>query len=113
MARRNAPSPSRRRRVLMSSNTLLPEPGHPAACRHTLPDLAKREKKYADQLVVVGIHSAKFENEKDSDNIRKAILRYEISHPVVNDAYMRIWRTYLGREGSWPTLVLIDPEGNA
>src|SRR5207248_1117658 len=82
-------------------------------CIHTLPDLAKLEKKYADQLVVVGVHSAKFENEKDSDNIRKAILRYEISHPVVNDAEMRIWRTYLGREGSWPTLILIDPEGNA
>ncbi|MBI1917008.1 MAG: redoxin domain-containing protein [Planctomycetes bacterium] len=82
-------------------------------CLHTLPDLAKLEKKYGDQLVVVGVHSAKFENEKDSDNIRKAILRYEISHPVVNDAHMRIWRTYLGREGSWPTLVLIDPEGNA
>src|SRR4051794_17436689 len=82
-------------------------------CIHTLPDLAKLEKKYADQLVVVGVHSAKFQNEKDSDNIRKAILRYEINHPVVNDANMRIWRTYLGNEGSWPTLVLIDPEGNA
>ncbi|HKB40373.1 MAG TPA: thioredoxin-like domain-containing protein [Gemmataceae bacterium] len=82
-------------------------------CLHTLPDLAKLEKKYADQLVVIGVHSAKFENEKDSENIRKAILRYEINHPVVNDANMRIWRTYLGTRGSWPTLVLIDPEGNA
>ena len=82
-------------------------------CIHTLPDLAKLEKKYPNQLVVIGVHSAKFDNEKESDNIRKAILRYEISHPVVNDAHMRIWRTYLGREGSWPTLVLIDPEGNA
>jgi DNA-binding beta-propeller fold protein YncE len=82
-------------------------------CLHTLPDLAKLEKKYPKQLVVIGVHSAKFDNEKDSENIRKAVLRYEISHPVVNDAHMRIWRTYLGREGSWPTLVLIDPEGNA
>jgi len=55
-------------------------------CIHALPDLAKLEKKYANQLVVVGVHSAKFDNEKDSENIRKAILRYEISHPVVNDA---------------------------
>src|SRR5262245_9211998 len=71
-------------------------------CIHTLPDLAKLEKKFADQLVVIGIHSAKFDNEKDSENIRKAILRYEISHPVVNDANMQIWQTYLGRRGSWP-----------
>jgi len=78
-------------------------------CIHTLPDLAKLEKKYANQLVVVGVHSAKFDNEKNSENIRKAILRYEISHPVVNDANMTIWNTY--GIMSWPTLVLIDPEG--
>jgi thiol-disulfide isomerase/thioredoxin len=78
-------------------------------CIHTLPDLAKLEKKYANQLVVIGVHSAKFENEKESENIRKAILRYEISHPVVNDSQQKIWNTY--GVGSWPTLVLIDPEG--
>src|SRR5207253_1624896 len=44
-------------------------------------------------------------------SIRKAILRYEIAHPVVNDANMRIWGTYLGNRGSWPTMMLIDPEG--
>jgi thiol-disulfide isomerase/thioredoxin len=79
-------------------------------CIHTLPDLARLEKKYRNELVVIGIHSAKFDNEKDSESIRKAILRYEISHPVVNDAHMAIWRRY-GAE-SWPTLLLIDPEGN-
>ncbi len=79
-------------------------------CIHTLPDLAKLEKKYPNQLVVIGVHSAKFENEKDSKAIRKAILRYEISHPVVNDADMKIWRAYA--VSSWPTLALIDPEGN-
>src|SRR5262249_32579703 len=67
------------------------------------------EKKYPNELVVVGVHSAKFDTEKGTDNIRKAILRYEISHPVVNDAAMKIWRAY--GANSWPTLVLIDPEG--
>ena len=79
-------------------------------CIHTLPDLAKLEKKYANQLVVIGVHSAKFENEKDSESIRKAILRYEIAHPVVNDADMKIWRSY--GANSWPTLFVIDPEGH-
>jgi sugar lactone lactonase YvrE len=68
------------------------------------------EKKYPNELVVIGVHSAKFDNEKDTESIRKAILRYEISHPVVNDANMRIWRAYGAR--SWPSLYLIDPEGN-
>jgi DNA-binding beta-propeller fold protein YncE len=78
-------------------------------CIHTLPDLARLEKKYPSELVVVGVHSAKFDNEKNSDAIRKAINRYEITHPVVNDANMRIWRAY--NVSSWPTLVLIDPQG--
>ena len=42
--------------------------------------------------------------------IRKAMLRYELKHPVVNDAEQKIWEAYEAR--SWPTLVLIDPEGN-
>ncbi len=78
-------------------------------CIHTLPDLAKLEKKYPNELVVIGVHSAKFANEKNTDAIRKAILRYQIKHPVVNDANMKIWEAYDAR--SWPSLYLIDPEG--
>jgi len=79
-------------------------------CIHTLPDLARLEKKYEKELVVIGVHSAKFENEKNTDAIRKAILRYQIAHPVVNDADMKIWNRY--GVNSWPTLGLIDPDGN-
>lgn len=79
-------------------------------CIHIFPDLAKLEKKYANELVVIGVHSAKFDNEKNSESIRKAILRYELKHPVVNDADQKIWNAY--EASSWPTLVLIDPEGN-
>ncbi|HTU94132.1 MAG TPA: thioredoxin-like domain-containing protein [Gemmataceae bacterium] len=78
-------------------------------CMHVLPDLARLEKKYPNELVVIGVHTAKFENEKNTESIRKAILRYEIGHPVVNDAEQRIWEAYGSR--SWPTLRLIDPEG--
>lgn len=79
-------------------------------CMHILPDLKYLERKYPKELVVIGVHSAKFDNEKESENIRRAILRYEIEHPVVNDAEMTIWRKF--GVNSWPTLVLIDPEGN-
>jgi thiol-disulfide isomerase/thioredoxin len=78
-------------------------------CMHIIPELKKLEAKYPNQLVVIGVHSAKFPNERESDNIRQAILRYEIEHPVVNDAEFRIWRRYGTR--AWPTRVLIDPEG--
>src|ERR1043166_7235232 len=32
-------------------------------CIHIIPDLKKLEAKYANELVVIGIHSAKFQNE--------------------------------------------------
>ncbi len=78
-------------------------------CMHVLPDLKFLEEKYGNQIVVIGVHSAKFDNEKDSKNIRDAILRYDIQHPVVNDSEMLIWRKFGTR--AWPTLVLVDPEG--
>ena len=78
-------------------------------CMHIIPDLKKLEKKYEKELVVIGVHSAKFLNEKETENIRNAILRYEIEHPVVNDANFKIWQAYGAR--GWPHLVLIDPEG--
>lgn len=78
-------------------------------CMHVIPDLKKLEKKYANELVVIGVHSAKFTNERESANIKQAILRYEIEHPVINDGGFRIWRTYGVR--AWPTLVVIDTEG--
>jgi thiol-disulfide isomerase/thioredoxin len=79
-------------------------------CMHVLPELKKLEHAFPNELVVVGIHSAKFEGEQVTQNIREAAERYEIEHPVVNDAQMAIWRRYGAR--SWPTLVLIDPVGD-
>ncbi|XP_028779438.1 protein SUPPRESSOR OF QUENCHING 1, chloroplastic [Neltuma alba] len=80
-------------------------------CMHVLPDLDYLEKKYKNMpFVVVGVHSAKFDNEKDSEAIRNAVLRYDITHPVVNDGDMYLWRK-LGIN-SWPTFAIIGPNGN-
>ena len=76
---------------------------------HVFPQLRKLEEKYAGEMVVVGVHSAKFTAEKDTHNVRQAILRYEIEHPVANDSDFVIWQTYAVR--AWPTLMFIDPRG--
>jgi DNA-binding beta-propeller fold protein YncE len=78
-------------------------------CMHVLPDLKRLEEKYARELVVIGVHSAKFANERKADNIRRIIVRYDITHPVANDANFVVWKAYGAR--AWPTQVLIDPEG--
>jgi sugar lactone lactonase YvrE len=76
---------------------------------HVLPQLRKLEEKYADVLTVIGVHSAKFNAEKSSDNVREAVRRYGIGHPVVNDANFEIFKSYAAR--AWPTLMFIDPTG--
>ncbi|XP_007031176.2 PREDICTED: NHL repeat-containing protein 2 [Theobroma cacao] len=79
-------------------------------CMHVLPDLDFLEKKYKDKpFTVVGVHSAKFDNEKDLEAIRNAVLRYGITHPVVNDGDMNLWRE-LGIS-SWPTFAIVGPNG--
>ena len=71
--------------------------------------MAKIEEKYARELVVIGIHSAKFPNERSKGNLYNAVRRYEIDHPVINDAQFRVWQQYACR--AWPTLMFVDPTG--
>ena len=78
-------------------------------CIHIIPDLKKLEAKYPDELVVIGVHSAKFATESDAGNLRQAVMRYGLEHPVVSDKDLRIWNEYAVR--AWPTQVLIDPDG--
>ncbi len=79
-------------------------------CMHILRDLKTLEQRFPDELVVIGVHSPKFSNEKDTDNLKRILVRYEIEHPVANDADHHIWRRY-GVQ-AWPTRVIIDPAGN-
>lgn len=59
--------------------------------------------------MVVGVHSPKFLNERDTASVRQAILRHGVGHPVVNDRDFRVFRAYTAR--AWPTLVFVDPRG--
>jgi NHL repeat-containing protein len=71
--------------------------------------LRKIERKYGDRVIVVGVHSPKFPAERETANLREAVLRYRIEHPVVNDRDFQVWQRFGGR--AWPTLIFIDPEG--
>ncbi|MGH3646741.1 MAG: NHL domain-containing thioredoxin family protein [Micromonosporaceae bacterium] len=78
-------------------------------CLHVLDELRPLEEKYADVLVVVGVHSPKFAHERDRDALAAAVERYAVHHPVLDDAEMETWRQYAAR--AWPTLAVVDPEG--
>ncbi|GFO25865.1 nhl repeat-containing protein 2-like [Plakobranchus ocellatus] len=80
-------------------------------CMHILPDLEAVEEQFPPStgVAVVGVHSAKFLNEKVTANIISAILRYNIHHPVINDKNAELWQELA--VSCWPTLLFIGPSG--
>ncbi|MFC6153071.1 NHL domain-containing thioredoxin family protein [Nocardioides yefusunii] len=78
-------------------------------CLHVLDELRPVEQKWADELVVVGVHSPKFVHEADPVALAAAVERYAVHHPVLDDPELETWQAYTAR--AWPTLVLVDPEG--
>jgi len=78
-------------------------------CLHVLDELRPLEEKWADELVVIGVHSPKFEFEKDRDALQANIERYEVSHPVIDDPELETWSEYGAR--AWPTLMVLDTHG--
>ena len=80
-------------------------------CLHVLPTLKRIESAHSieEGLVVVGVHSAKFINEKDSCNIERAAERYSITHPIINDHDLALWNMF--SISCWPTFLLVSPTG--
>ena len=76
---------------------------------HLIPQLREVERQFGHELVVIGVHAGKFHAERETENIRQAVLRLGIAHPVVNDRQFRVWRSYAVR--AWPTLAFIDAAG--
>ncbi len=78
-------------------------------CLHVLPALARVEAAFPREVVVIGVHSHKFDHERDPAAVRAATDRLGITHPVLHDPDRRLWDQYAIR--AWPTLVFIDPAG--
>jgi thiol-disulfide isomerase/thioredoxin len=78
-------------------------------CLHVLDELRPLERRFADVLVTIGVHSPKFEHEKDAAALAAAVERYGVDHPVLDDPDMDMWRQYTAK--AWPTLTVVDPEG--
>ncbi len=76
---------------------------------HNVPQLRDIREHFGPELVVIGVHSAKFSSEQLTANIRAAALRHGIQHPILNDAGLKTWSSYAVR--AWPTLIVVDPEG--
>jgi thiol-disulfide isomerase/thioredoxin len=78
-------------------------------CLHVLDELRPLQQRYHDVLDIVGVHSPKFEHERDPVALASAVQRYGVDHPVLDDPELRTWDQYAAK--AWPTLCVVDPEG--
>jgi DNA-binding beta-propeller fold protein YncE len=78
-------------------------------CLRVLEELRRLERRFTEELVVVGVHSPKFPREAEHQSVERAVRRHRIAHPVLDDPSLTTWKRYGVR--AWPTLVLVDPKG--
>ncbi|MFZ6044553.1 cytochrome c biogenesis protein DipZ [Pseudomonas sp. CR3202] len=79
-------------------------------CRNSLPYVNQWAERYADQgLVVIGVHTPEYPFERIIDNVRKAIVRLGVKHPVAVDNEYRIWNAFTNQY--WPAHYFIDANG--
>ena len=80
-------------------------------CIHLIPTEERLLHHFANEpFEIIGVESAKFTNEAVASHVRDAVLRYDITNPVVVDQNMTIWNMY--GINAWPTLVLVDASGH-
>ncbi|NWA27963.1 thioredoxin family protein [Pseudomonas gingeri] len=79
-------------------------------CLHVLPHVNQWAKKYAgDGLVVIGVHTPEYAEEKIPDNVRRQVKRLGIDYPVAIDSDYKIWHAFDNQY--WPAHYLIDAKG--
>jgi thiol-disulfide isomerase/thioredoxin len=79
-------------------------------CIRTIPYLNAWHEKYADDgLVIIGIHTPEFEFEKDYNNVKAAVDKFDIKYPIAQDNEKETWNAYGNLY--WPRKYLIDTEG--
>jgi thiol-disulfide isomerase/thioredoxin len=78
-------------------------------CHNLLDDLQELQRRHADALTVIGIHTPKFAAERGAALVLKAVNRLQLQFPVALDAGFAAWQQY-GIE-AWPTVLLLDTEG--
>jgi thiol-disulfide isomerase/thioredoxin len=80
-------------------------------CIHVIPYVKSWNQKYKDQgLVVVGVHTPEYPFERNTDNVKEAIKRFDITFPVAQDNRYATWSAYSNQY--WPAFYLVDKKGH-
>jgi hypothetical protein len=76
-----------------------------------IPSLREWHNTYGPEgLIVIGNHYPEFSYEEDLDNLKEALVSLDVPYVVAQDNDGKTWRAYRNRY--WPSLYLIDKQGN-
>jgi thiol-disulfide isomerase/thioredoxin len=78
-------------------------------CIHVAEELRRLEDRFGPRLVVIGVHSPKFDHERNLEALRSTIVRLDRRHPIVSDPDWSLMEHYGIR--AWPTLAVFAPDG--
>jgi len=79
-------------------------------CIHTIPHLNDWYQKYSNKgLVIVGVQTPEFSDEKDINNVKAAVNNFQIKYPVILDNNYATWNAY--GNNYWPRDYLVDNQG--
>jgi thiol-disulfide isomerase/thioredoxin len=79
-------------------------------CIHTIPYLNDWYEKYSHKgLVIIGVQTPEFSDEKNIDNVKTAVNHFQIKYPVILDNNYATWNAY--RNNYWPRDYLVDNQG--
>ena len=79
------------------------------SCLEGISEIKKLQERFGNKVLFIGVHSSKFQNEKRQSAVRKAVLKYDITYPVINDEDLKLFNSFDIK--AWPTAVLISPKG--
>ena len=79
-------------------------------CKHNLPAVQRLADKFAEKGVeVISIHTPELAEEKDIENVKKAVEKNGIKYPVLIDGQYSNWKAW--KTEYWPTLYVVDKSG--
>lgn len=65
-----------------------------SSCVESIEKLKELDAKNPNSLVIIGVHNPIFDNEKNYNSVKKAVIRHEISYPVINDSSLDLAKKF-------------------
>jgi len=64
------------------------------SCIESIEKLKELDESNPNSFAIIGVHNPIFENEKNYNSVKKAVIRHEISYPVINDSDLSLAKKF-------------------